>query len=86
MAEVSVGPVGLGACAFARTCTRTRVCVVGPLKEIALEMGKKEQVKPAEGLSGLLDRDCIEFDFGSLIPKRSSSSRGSSRVAAVIFF
>lgn len=28
------------------------MCALGPLKEIALEMGKKEQVKPAEGLSG----------------------------------
>lgn len=28
------------------------MCALGPLKEIALEMGKKEQVKLAEGLSG----------------------------------
>ncbi|KAL0110102.1 hypothetical protein PUN28_013623 [Cardiocondyla obscurior] len=32
---------------------------LGPLKEIALEMGKKEQVKLAEGLSGWSIENCI---------------------------
>lgn len=49
------GPVGLGA----------SMCALGPLKEIALERWEKRTGETYRGSLGLVDRDCIEVDFGS---------------------
>lgn len=49
------GPVGLG----------VSMCALGPLKEIALERWEKRTGETCRGSLGLVDRDCIEVDFGS---------------------